>query len=64
LLSTTIGDKTIRVPALPLSLDEKRLGKRTDPPRIGEHGRELLGELGCSPQEIEKLRDQRIVALP
>ena len=64
LLKTKIDSKTIRVPALPLALDGKRLGKRADPPRIGEHGRELLAELGCSPQEIESLRDRRIVALP
>jgi crotonobetainyl-CoA:carnitine CoA-transferase CaiB-like acyl-CoA transferase len=64
LLETKINSKTIRVPALPLALDGKRLGKRTDPPRIGEHGRELLAELGCSPQDIESLRGRRIVALP
>jgi crotonobetainyl-CoA:carnitine CoA-transferase CaiB-like acyl-CoA transferase len=64
LLQTKVGGKTIRVPALPLALDGKRLGKRADPPRIGEHGRELLAELGCSPKEIESLRDRRIVALP
>jgi len=64
LLTTKIGQKTLRVPALPLALDGKRLPKRTDPPRIGEHGRELLAALGCSPQDIESLRDRRIVALP
>jgi crotonobetainyl-CoA:carnitine CoA-transferase CaiB-like acyl-CoA transferase len=64
LLQTKIGAKTIRVPALPLALDGERLGKRADPPRVGEHGRELLAELGCSQQEIENLRDRRIVALP
>ena len=64
LLPIKVGDKTIRVPALPLALGGKRLGKRADPPRIGEHGRELLGALGCSPEEIESLRDRRIVALP
>ena len=64
LLETKINSKTIRVPALPLALDGKRLTKRTDPPRVGEHGRELLAELGCSPQDIEALRGRRIVALP
>ncbi|HWM44424.1 MAG TPA: CaiB/BaiF CoA-transferase family protein, partial [Burkholderiales bacterium] len=49
LLRTQIDSKTIRVPALPLALDGERLGKRADPPRIGQHGRELLAELGCSP---------------
>jgi len=64
LLETKINAKAIRVPALPLELDGKRLGKRADPPRVGEHGRELLAELGCSPEEISKLLDQRIVAFP
>jgi len=64
LLKTAISGKEIRVPALPLALDGKRLGKRTDPPAIGQHGRELLAGLGCSPEEIGKLLDQRIVAFP
>jgi crotonobetainyl-CoA:carnitine CoA-transferase CaiB-like acyl-CoA transferase len=64
LLRTSMGTKTVRVPALPLTLGGKRLAKRSDPPRIGEHGRELLAGLGCSPQEIESLRERRIVALP
>jgi crotonobetainyl-CoA:carnitine CoA-transferase CaiB-like acyl-CoA transferase len=64
LLETRINGKTIRVPALPLELDGKRLAKRTDPPAIGEHGRELLAGLGCSPQEISQLVQQRIVAFP
>ena len=64
LLPIKVGDKSIKVPALPLALGGKRLAKRADPPLIGEHGRELLAQLGCSPQEIETLRDRRIVALP
>jgi crotonobetainyl-CoA:carnitine CoA-transferase CaiB-like acyl-CoA transferase len=64
LLETTIGGKTIRVPALPLELDGARLGKRSDPPGIGEHGRELLAGLGCSLEEIGRLLEQRIVAFP
>ncbi|MDQ5849170.1 MAG: CoA transferase [Pseudomonadota bacterium] len=64
LLETRINGKTIRVPALPLELDGKRLPKRADPPAIGQHGRELLAGLGCSPQEISQLLQQRIVAFP
>src|SRR5688500_4587693 len=63
LLATKTGSKSIRVPALPIELDGERLGKRADPPRIGEHGAELLAELGCSPQDIQSLRERRIVAL-
>jgi crotonobetainyl-CoA:carnitine CoA-transferase CaiB-like acyl-CoA transferase len=64
LLETTFQGKTAHVPALPIELDGKRLGKRADPPQIGQHGRELLAALGCSPQEIERLQTQRIVAFP
>jgi crotonobetainyl-CoA:carnitine CoA-transferase CaiB-like acyl-CoA transferase len=64
LLETRARGKTIRVPALPVSLDGERLPKRADPPRIGEHARELLESLGCSQEEIEGLRDRGIVALP
>jgi len=64
LLPTRVGGKTIKVPALPLELDGQRLPKRSDPPVLGAHGRELLAGLGCSPEEIESLRDRRIVALP
>jgi len=64
LLSMKVDSKSLRVPALPLALGGKRLAKRMDPPKVGEHGRELLVQLGCSPQEIENLRERRIVALP
>jgi len=64
LMETRVGDKTIHVPALPLELDGKRLPKRADPPTVGQHGRELLTGLGCSPTEIQALVDRGIVALP
>jgi crotonobetainyl-CoA:carnitine CoA-transferase CaiB-like acyl-CoA transferase len=64
LLETHARGKTIHVPALPVALDGERLAKRADPPRVGEHARELLAGLGCSLQEIESLRDRGIVALP
>jgi crotonobetainyl-CoA:carnitine CoA-transferase CaiB-like acyl-CoA transferase len=64
LLSTRAGAKTIRVPALPLEFDGERLGKRTDPPAIGEHGASLLRELGYSADEAARLAERRIVVLP
>jgi crotonobetainyl-CoA:carnitine CoA-transferase CaiB-like acyl-CoA transferase len=64
LLETAAGNKRIRVPALPLELDGVRLRKRSDPPAIGEHGRELLSGLGCSPDEINALLEQRVVVFP
>ena len=64
LLETQVDGKTIHVPALPIALDGRRLGKRADPPTVGEHARELLSGLGCLPEEIESLRSRGIVALP
>jgi crotonobetainyl-CoA:carnitine CoA-transferase CaiB-like acyl-CoA transferase len=64
LLETQVDGKTVHVPALPLALDGRRLAKRADPPRVGEHTRELLAGLGCSPREIQALLDQGIVAGP
>ena len=64
LLETRARGKTIHVPALPIALDGERLPKRADPPTVGEHARELLAALGCSPQEIESLCERGIVALP
>jgi len=64
LLETRVGAKTIHAPALPLELDGKRLGKRSDPPAVGEHGAELLLELGCSQSQIASLVERRIVAFP
>jgi len=63
LMATRVGAKTIKVPALPLELDGERLPKRADPPRLGEHGREILRGLGCSDGDIDKLVEKRVVAL-
>jgi crotonobetainyl-CoA:carnitine CoA-transferase CaiB-like acyl-CoA transferase len=63
LLETRIDQKTIHVPALPVALDGRRLAKRTDPPQVGEHGRELLAGLGFSAGEIEDLAKRSVVAL-
>ena len=64
LVPTAARGKTIHVPALPLEFDGARLAKHSDPPEIGQHGAELLQELGCSAAEIQRLREQRIVMLP
>jgi crotonobetainyl-CoA:carnitine CoA-transferase CaiB-like acyl-CoA transferase len=64
LLPTRAGAKTIHVPALPLEFDGERLGKRADPPAIGEHGAALLRELGYSGEEAARLAERGIVVLP
>ncbi len=40
---------------LPLTLDGQRPGVRSDPPRLGQHNRELLAQLGYTSAEIDAL---------
>jgi crotonobetainyl-CoA:carnitine CoA-transferase CaiB-like acyl-CoA transferase len=59
------GDRagqSVKTTLLPLALDGQRLGVRLDPPRMGQHGAELLGALGYNEAEIESLRAQGVVA--
>ena len=55
------GVKT-RVPALPVEMSGRRFATRIDLPRVGEHTRELLHELGYSPTQTQDLIDRHIVA--
>ena len=64
LLETRYNGKRSHIPALPIELDGKRLTKRSDPPKIGQHGRDLLRELGYSQKKIAALVEARIVGFP
>jgi crotonobetainyl-CoA:carnitine CoA-transferase CaiB-like acyl-CoA transferase len=64
LLETRVSGKTIRVPALPLELDGRRLGKRSDPPQIGQNADELLIGLGYSENDVRSLAAEGIIRLP
>ncbi|MBX3585104.1 MAG: CoA transferase [Ramlibacter sp.] len=44
-----------RVPLLPLTLGGERPGVRLNPPRLGEHTRALLRDVGYGPEQIEAL---------
>jgi crotonobetainyl-CoA:carnitine CoA-transferase CaiB-like acyl-CoA transferase len=64
LLETRVAGKTIRVPALPLELDGKRLSKRSDPPEIGQDAEGLLAGLGYSENGILALAAEGIIRFP
>jgi crotonobetainyl-CoA:carnitine CoA-transferase CaiB-like acyl-CoA transferase len=64
LLETWYMGKRSHIPALPIELDGKRLAKRSDPPEVGQHARELLAGLGYSNAAVDKLRADGIIALP
>ncbi len=52
------------VPLLPLTLDGERLGLRLDPPRLGQHGREVLRDVGYSDDEISAMVQAGTLVLP
>ncbi len=54
---------TARTPALPISIDGKRLQKRRDPPKIGEHTAQVLTNLGYSAEEIATMSRDGTVGL-
>jgi crotonobetainyl-CoA:carnitine CoA-transferase CaiB-like acyl-CoA transferase len=65
MVGVTLPDgRTTEVPALPLELNGVRPGLRLDLPEAGEHGTEILGELGLDPTEIEDLTTRGIISGP
>ncbi|MEZ5895547.1 MAG: CaiB/BaiF CoA-transferase family protein [Parvularculaceae bacterium] len=62
LLDMTLPDGAdIALPALPVGYDGERLGKRLDPPKIGEQNIEILSSLGLSQKEIQGLIDSKVI---
>jgi crotonobetainyl-CoA:carnitine CoA-transferase CaiB-like acyl-CoA transferase len=56
LVDITLADgRTASLPALPLELDDHRLGVRLDVPGAGEQSREVLADLGYDPAQIDGL---------
>jgi crotonobetainyl-CoA:carnitine CoA-transferase CaiB-like acyl-CoA transferase len=55
----TIPD--LRLPAIPLWLDEERLPHRSPPPLVGEHTGEILADLGYTPADIQGLRGESVI---
>jgi crotonobetainyl-CoA:carnitine CoA-transferase CaiB-like acyl-CoA transferase len=54
--------QTVKTTLFPITLDGERLGVRLDPPRMGEHTREVLASLGYAPARIDELFAQAVVA--
>jgi crotonobetainyl-CoA:carnitine CoA-transferase CaiB-like acyl-CoA transferase len=49
------------LPALPIELDGKRLGRRLDVPRLGEHSAAIARELGCDEATIRELIEEGVL---
>ena len=57
-LTLTDGERAgqrVKAPLLPFTLDGQRPGTRLNPPRCGEHSRDVLSGLGYTPGEIDAL---------
>jgi len=54
--------ETVRTTLFPITLQGRRLGVRLDPPRISEHMRELLRDVGYAADAIDALVAQGAVA--
>jgi crotonobetainyl-CoA:carnitine CoA-transferase CaiB-like acyl-CoA transferase len=63
LLPVNAGQKTVRLPALPIESGAFEFSVRRQPPRLGEHSGEILRELGLSDSEIDRLVKENIVGI-
>jgi crotonobetainyl-CoA:carnitine CoA-transferase CaiB-like acyl-CoA transferase len=54
--------QTVKTTLFPIMMDGQRLGVRLDPPRLGEHSRELLAGAGYAESDIDELVARAVVA--
>jgi crotonobetainyl-CoA:carnitine CoA-transferase CaiB-like acyl-CoA transferase len=54
--------QTVKTTLFPITMAGHRLGVRMDPPKLGEHTRELLATIGYAPERIDDLYAQAAVA--
>ena len=63
LLPVEAGQKTVRLPALPFESEEFQFSVRRQPPRLGEHSREILQALGLSDADMDRLAKNNVVMI-
>ena len=54
--------QTAKTTLLPIRMDGERLGVRHQPPKQGEHTRELLQSLGYLAQEVDAMLQSQAIA--
>jgi crotonobetainyl-CoA:carnitine CoA-transferase CaiB-like acyl-CoA transferase len=55
------GGESLRVPASPFQFSTGGPLVTSPPPRMGEHNREILGELGYTEEDVERLKSQGVI---
>ena len=58
---TALNGVTVDLPALPMIFDSFQSLIRRQPPKMGEHTREVMEELGYSPVNIEDLIREKVI---
>lgn len=62
MLQTRLPDgRTIKLPRLPLEMNEHDIGLRLQPPEVGEHTRDILTELGLDDAAIAELEGRGVI---
>jgi crotonobetainyl-CoA:carnitine CoA-transferase CaiB-like acyl-CoA transferase len=51
----------VRLMGFPVSLSETPLGPIKAPDTLGEHTNDILAEIGCTPDEIARMRDDKVI---
>ena len=52
------GDRAIRLVGFPVQFEETPCGQDLPPPNLGEHNDPVFGELGYTPDELARLREE------
>jgi formyl-CoA transferase/CoA:oxalate CoA-transferase len=58
----TTGSGTLRLPGVPIKFSDAAGSVRTGPPRLGEHSRQIVRELGYEDADVERLESAGIIA--
>jgi crotonobetainyl-CoA:carnitine CoA-transferase CaiB-like acyl-CoA transferase len=58
----TAGSGTLRMAGVPIKFSDAAGGVRSGPPRLGEHSREIVRDLGYSEADIERLAAAGVIA--
>jgi formyl-CoA transferase len=56
------GNEKMRLVGTPIHMDEQAFRLRHPPPGLGQHGREILCELGYDAAGIERLVAEKVLA--